>query len=76
MESSSYKIGERVRFNGAVIDKKRVWKGEIVNIQYIIRPDHATELMPVDANYILGRDSGGSKNTRRNRRNKRRTNRR
>jgi hypothetical protein len=67
-----YKLGDRVKFRDGRSEKE--WKGRIENVQYIIKPDGASELMPVDLSYILGSDStGGRRNTQKNRKNKRKT---
>jgi len=74
-QATDYKIGDRVSFKGAVKNEGRVYKGSIENIQYIIKPDGVRELMPIDLQYIVGRDSSGGR-TLRNRRNRRRSRRR
>jgi hypothetical protein len=69
--SSPYKVTDRVKFNDGRSSTE--WKGEIVNIQYIIKPDGARELMPIDLNYIKGSDIKGGRYTKRNKRQRRKT---
>lgn len=70
-----YKIGDRVKFQDGRSPTE--WKGRIENVQYIIKPDGASELMPIDLPYILGPDTNsGGRRTRRNRKNRRQSSRR
>jgi hypothetical protein len=66
-----YAIGTRVKFSDGRSDTE--WKGRIENIQYIIQPDGARELMPIDLNYIKGSDIKGGRFTKRNKRQRRKT---